>query len=256
MKKIIVRNPFDAPVFFMETVTSTMDISRQLAHEGQPHGTVITANYQEKGRGRIHERSWNMERNTSLAFTVLLRYSCIKDIPSALTLRSGLAVSLAVVAYANPLQGLVTVKWPNDIMLGCKKAAGILCEADGGNVHLGIGINVRQKEFPDHLKEKATSIALASGLEITQDARFLLLEKILEKLHDELKRASANDWKKCLEQLLYKKGESVVFTEGAADSCKTINGILTGIGDSGELLILPHGETQIRSFFSGELKYS
>jgi len=79
------------------------------------------------------------------------------------------------------------------------------------------------------------------------------LENILSRLYNELNEGNANNWKQRLEQKLYKKDENVLFIEGAADSCKEVKGRLTGITDNGELLIVPEGETQARSFITGEL---
>jgi len=262
MTSLKIRNHFNAPVYYEETVSSTMDISRKLAKEGAPHGTVILADFQEAGRGRKQDRKWEMQRGENLCFTILLKFSNIENIPTALTLRAGLAVCLAVEDFAPCLQGSCLVKWPNDILIkpvkgeSYKKAVGILCEADGGNVHLGIGINTAQKEFPSHLLDKAVSIALAAGRDISREERLEFLEKILERLYVELdaaQRAEADTWKPRLEQKLYKKGEQVVFIEGAADSGKKISGCLCSIGDGGELLIVPDGETQARPFVTGEL---
>jgi len=255
MKKLEVRNPFSAPVYYEETVESTMEVSKQLACEGAAHGTVFFADFQTKGRGRIAGRLWEMNSAENLSFTVILRYPGIENIPAALTLRAGLSVLTAIEEFAPVLKGRIKVKWPNDIMIESCKAAGILCEAENGNVYLGIGINTAQKEFPAHLRGKAASIALASGMEIKKEERFSLLEKILEKLYEELEK-NKNDWKIRLEQRLYKKGEEVIFTEGAADSGKIIKGIILGIGDSGELLIMPEGEALSRSFFSGEITFN
>jgi len=255
MTRLNIRNPFNAPVYHEETVTSTMDVSRALAVADEKHGAVITADFQEAGRGRGQDRSWQMNRGENLAFTLLLRYPRAEDIPSALTLRIGLAVSLAIEDFAPSLRGSVMVKWPNDILIGEKKTAGILCEADGGNVHAGIGINVAQKEFPEHLREKATSIALAAGMNIAPDDRFLLLEKILARLFSELETTAGADWKGRLKQRLYKNGEQVVFVEGEAGSGREVKGRLAGIGESGELLIVSEGETQPREFVTGELVF-
>jgi len=256
MTRLEVRSPFNAPVFFEETVSSTMDVSRQLAAGGEPHGTVITADFQTAGRGRGQNRLWEMDRGLNLSFTIILRYSGLEKIPPALTLRAGLAVSLAIEDFAPSLCGKVLVKWPNDVMLGCKKAVGIICEADGGNAHLGIGVNVAQKEFPAHLKEKATSIASAAGMDITHIDRFLLLEKILLRLYDELETAAGEDWKPRLENRLYKKNENVLFLDGEADSGKEIKGQLAGIGENGELLVKPEGETKMRQLVTGEIIFS
>jgi BirA family biotin operon repressor/biotin-[acetyl-CoA-carboxylase] ligase len=272
MTKLNIRNPFNAPVYHEETVTSTMDVSRALASGGEPHGTVIAADFQGAGRGRVRDRTWNMEEKSGLPFTLLLRYPRIEDIPSALTLRIGLAVSLAIEDFAPSLKGSVMVKWPNDIFIGSKKTAGILCEADGGNIHAGIGINFAQKEFPAHLREKAASIAIAAKTDFAPQDRFILLEKILIRLFAELETANvakdggtkvggakvggAKDWKPRLEQRLYKNGEPVIFIEGAAGSGREVRGRLAGIGEGGELLIVPEGETQARAFVTGELVFS
>jgi len=259
MTDLKIRNPFNAPIYYEETVSSTMDISRKLAQENSPHGTVILADFQSAGRGRKQDRRWEMERGENLSFTILLKFSCFEDIPSALTLRAGLAVCIAIEDFAPSLQGSCLVKWPNDILIksangeGYKKAVGILCEADGGNVHLGIGINAAQKEFPSHLKEKAVSIALAAERNISQEERYTLLENILSRLYTELN--AANDWKGRLEQKLYKKNEQVLFIEGAADSGKEVKGVLAGITDTGEVLIVPDGEGQARPFITGELVF-
>jgi len=257
MKKLEVSNPFNAPVFHEETVSSTMDVSKKLALEGAAHGTVITADFQGSGRGRGRMRTWEMERGLNLPFTVLLKYCNIDDIPKAITLRTGLAVSLAIEEAIPLLQGKVFVKWPNDIIINGKKAAGILCEASEGNVHIGIGINVLQREFPAHLQKKATSLLLeARGIE--QEAgngekfKYILLEKIIAHLFNELE--TENSWKECLQKRIYKIGEQVTFIDGGADSGKEIKGCLSGISDSGELLITPNGSHTPESFITGELK--
>jgi BirA family transcriptional regulator, biotin operon repressor / biotin---[acetyl-CoA-carboxylase] ligase len=252
-------NPFNAPVYREETVSSTMDVSRKLAHENAQNGTVILADFQEAGRGRIQDRKWEMERGANLSFTILLKFPGIEKIPPALTLRAGLAVCLAIEDFAPCLKGLCLVKWPNDILIkpvnggGYKKAVGILCEADSGNVHLGIGINTSQKEFSPHLRDKAVSVALAAGLDMSREENYVLLEKILSRLYSELEAGNANNWRPRLEQKLYKKNKQVLFIEGIAGSGKEIKGRLAGINESGELLIIPEGETQVRSFITGEL---
>jgi BirA family biotin operon repressor/biotin-[acetyl-CoA-carboxylase] ligase len=251
MTKLDIHNPFNAPVYHEETVTSTMNVSRQLLFSGKGHGTVITADFQEAGRGRIKDRTWEMDRGKSLPFTVLLCYPQFENIPAALALRAGLSVALAIEDFEPSLQGKVFVKWPNDIMIGDKKTSGILCEAEQGNVFLGIGVNVAQKEFPVHLKKKATSIALAANNE--KGGRFCLLEKILQQLFIEFETKIGENWKERLEKRLYKKGESVIFIDGIAGSGRRVTGCLAGIGNTGELLIVPQGETQVRSFITGEL---
>jgi BirA family biotin operon repressor/biotin-[acetyl-CoA-carboxylase] ligase len=255
MTLIELANPFGAPVYFEETVSSTMIISRELAAQGSPHGTVITADFQEAGRGRIRERSWQTERGKALAFTLLLRY---ERMLRALTLRTGLAVSLALEDFSPVLKGRVQIKWPNDIIVDGKKLCGIITEADAGTVHIGIGVNVCQTEFPPALEKKATSVSIASCAAIEPKTRFGLLEKILARLHSELEAQGqaapeSGDWRSRIEERLYKKVEQASFAKGAADSGSIINGVISGIGPEGELLLLPEGADKPLAFFSGEL---
>jgi BirA family biotin operon repressor/biotin-[acetyl-CoA-carboxylase] ligase len=261
MKTISITNPFGAPVYYVETASSTMDISRVLEAEGAGHGTVISAGFQEKGRGRGN-RLWEARPGENLFFTVLLRYPSFAAFPKALTLKSGLALSAAIEDFAPELSGRVMVKWPNDVMIHSKKAAGILTEASGNAAHIGIGVNVLQTEFPEALKNKATSIALAreggapenpSGRMSASDPP-LLLERILGRLYRELEESpDAGDWRPRLEKKLYRRGGRVRFISGGAGSDRAVEGILEGVGPDGELLIVPDGEGRPVSFVTGEL---
>jgi BirA family biotin operon repressor/biotin-[acetyl-CoA-carboxylase] ligase len=260
MKQLDIKNPFGAPVWHEEKVGSTMDESRRLAAEGAPHGTVISADFQEAGRGRIRTRPWKGSAGESLAFTILLRFGSIEKIPAALTLRVGLALSLALEDFAPRLKDRVPVKWPNDIMIalpsGRRKAAGILSESDGKTVYTGIGVNVAQPAFPPELQDKAVSIRSALkeyGVEADALNPFLLLEKILCRLYAELENDSPS-WKDSLEERLYRRGEEVHFLPGAAETAEELTGILQGITPEGGLLILPNGKTEPQSFITGELK--
>ena len=276
MKLLSLENPFGAPVYHEETVSSTFDAARLLANENKAHGTVICADYQEAGRGRLN-RSWINERGKNLLFTILLRYGDFSLIPGLLTLKTGLAVSLAVEDCMPVLDGKLQVKWPNDVMLNLreaqsafkggeaackkmeaifKKIAGILIETDGNNVYIGVGVNVAQTEFPQEYSYKAGSIIQALP-SLPLDVGFILLEKILFRLYEEIESPKVNEqdesWRERLLGRLYKKGEIVRFAEGAADCGSVVEGTLSGLGPEGELLIVPKGEKKERSFVTGEL---
>ncbi|GHU65695.1 biotin--[acetyl-CoA-carboxylase] ligase [Spirochaetia bacterium] len=253
MMQLDIQNPFGAPVYFEEILSSTMDESRILANRNEPHGTVLAADFQEKGRGRIPGRPWIMDKGLNLSFTILLRYKDFSAIPQALTLRAGLAVLLAIEDFAPPLGDRVQIKWPNDIMVDSKKVSGILTEGDGKNMFIGIGVNVGQKEFPEPLQNRAVSIFQALNVEEIPD-RFDLLEKILGHLYSEL-NTGFSSWQSRLTDRLYKKGEMVRFIKGHADSGQMVEGRLSGIGPKGELLIIPQGEKDPLSFITGELDF-
>ena len=270
MEIIELPNPFDAPVYYEEIVDSTMDSSRSLAAKGAPHGTVILADFQQKGRGR-QGRPWVTEKGQNLMFTVLLRYTDINAFPKALSLRSGLAAALAIEEFIPAMAGSVLVKWPNDIMLGkiakAKKAAGILVESDGANVFIGMGVNLLQNDFPKDLYEKAVSLFSFFNenfpefecpmLLAKNEAPLMLLEKILANLHCELavpKTPPLNSWNQRLLSRLYKLGHPVIFAEGASDSHKILKGRLDGIGEDGELIVTPDGKSKPMRFINGELR--
>jgi BirA family biotin operon repressor/biotin-[acetyl-CoA-carboxylase] ligase len=270
-----ITNPFNAPVYYRETVSSTMDEARLLASRGEKHGAVIAAGFQEAGRGRGRSRPWNADRGKNLFFTILLRYPRFEDAPAALTLRTGLAVSLAVEDFAPDLEGMARVKWPNDIMLinarpgadAAAKTAGILTEsvtaASGCVVYIGVGVNMAQTEFPEEIRAKATSLLLArralSGgsaktAGYTEGDRFRLLEKILARLYPELGAGGPyTGWRERLEARLYRRGGRVRFFAGGPGAGRPVEGVFLGIGAEGELLIRADGETEARVFVTGEL---
>jgi BirA family biotin operon repressor/biotin-[acetyl-CoA-carboxylase] ligase len=233
MDKLSLVNPFGAPVYYLETLSSTMDVSRELAEAGEGHGTVIAAGFQEAGRGS-RGRSWLGDRGRNLFFTILLRYPGFSAVPRGITLRAGLALSLAIEDFAPALAGSLRVKWPNDVMItsphdgAAKKTAGILSEGDGKRVFIGIGVNVDQGEFPGEYRSRATSIALAlSALKgnprdlsagegaFLAEGRFRLLEHTLARLFEELSfpggGGEPESWRNRLEERLYMKGRPVRF---------------------------------------------
>ena len=251
MEILHTKNPFGAPVYHEETVSSTFDIARSFAEQGLPHGTVICADFQEEGRGRLM-RPWVADRGKNLLFTIMLRYKDFSSVPKALTLRTGLAVSLAIEDLISSLEGRVQIKWPNDVIIDAHKVAGILTEGDGNNVFIGVGVNVSQREFPEEYRTKAGSL-IQFLPDLPDNARFTLLEKILLRLYGEIEKPQGH-WRESLKQKLYKKGEMVTFVEGAAESSCLIEGTLSGIGSDGELLIIPKGEEKERAFVNGELR--
>jgi BirA family biotin operon repressor/biotin-[acetyl-CoA-carboxylase] ligase len=174
-------------------------------------------------------------------------------------------------------------------MIDSRKAVGILTETDGKTVYIGIGVNVAQTEFPEALRAKATSILLARQARLSRpsgadpiaalasdtfpdtalspdaalspnavpysnaaETRFVLLETILARLHQEL--SFGEPWRPRLEDQLYMKGRPVRFIAGGADSGRLVEGTLAGIGEGGEILIIPEGQPQAYAYVTGELQ--
>ncbi|MEO5362662.1 MAG: biotin--[acetyl-CoA-carboxylase] ligase [Magnetococcus sp. DMHC-8] len=147
--------------YFAE-LDSTNRLAARLAQEGADQGTVVVADCQTGGRGRLG-RSWFSPRGVNLYCSVVLRPAIPPQVAAQLTLVAGLALAHAV---ADLGCGDVELKWPNDLLLGGRKAAGILTEmrteaARIQHVIVGIGVNVNgaRTAFPVALREQAVNLA-------------------------------------------------------------------------------------------------
>ena len=182
--------PFFDPVEVAGRLPSTMARAAELAEGGAPEGATVVADAQDAGRGRLG-RGWLATPGSSLLFTVVLR-------PRLAPVQAWLAVAAAGVALVDATRALlagpslgagggaagpsgaapaVGIKWPNDLLVDGRKAAGVLAEARSeGNrldwVLLGIGVNVAQGagDFPAALAGRATSLGIAAGAPVDRAA--------------------------------------------------------------------------------------
>ncbi len=174
-------------VVWIESVSSTM-----IEAAGRPPGTVVVAGEQTAGQG-THGRSWHSERDTGLYCSIVLGSGVPIESSQALILRLGLAVREAVHLETGVACEL---KWPNDLLIGGRKCAGILLQRRSGALVAGIGVNVNQREFPGPLAATATSLLLATG---RRHSRERLLVRILEALDKRLAQVPARPLKKGIE---------------------------------------------------------
>lgn len=146
-----------ASVHAFASLASTNDEAARRARDGAPEGTVVVADTQTAGRGRL-DREWLAEPGTSLLASWIVRPSIPRDDVPLLTLAAAAAAAEAVQTETLVAVGL---KWPNDLMSGGRKLAGILAEVTpDGAVVIGLGLNVRQSEFPPSIDQVATSLLL------------------------------------------------------------------------------------------------
>jgi BirA family biotin operon repressor/biotin-[acetyl-CoA-carboxylase] ligase len=142
---------------------STNTTVRELAGQGAPHGTVVIADAQRLGRGRLG-RAWASPPATNLYLSALLRCELPMERLSQISLLAGVAACETVREWC-----AAEIKWPNDVLAGGRKVAGILAEMDGAGAQrviiLGIGVNLNAalEDFPAELRDKAGSLRLASG---------------------------------------------------------------------------------------------
>jgi BirA family biotin operon repressor/biotin-[acetyl-CoA-carboxylase] ligase len=173
------------PMHLLATTTSTNDEARRAAKDGAPHGATWVTEQQTAGRGR-QGRTWESPRGENLLFSTLARVACPPSRLPPVAIAVGLAVRDAVAAAAPGAAPVI--KWPNDVLVGGRKIAGVLVEAvTTGNrvdaVVIGVGINVHTRAFPAEIADRATSVALVS--EAAPD-RGALLADVLARLDADL----------------------------------------------------------------------
>ncbi len=178
---------------FQET-TSTNDVVEKLARDGAREGAVIFAETQTKGRGRLGRR-WISPTGKGLWFSILLRPSLPPHTVTRITIASATAVARAI----RKQTGLTPqIKWPNDILFGDKKTAGILTELNAEPdcikyVVLGIGVdvNLAPEDLPADLHAIATSLRIESGRE---HSRAALAAEILRQFDYDYRRITSGDF--------------------------------------------------------------
>ena len=153
------------PLLLAETV-STNDVARERGRKGAHGGFVVAASRQTAGRGRLG-RNWESPPDRGLYVSILLRPDWAISEAGKLTILGSVALVDAVEAVSGLRPG---IKWPNDLVVGRRKLAGLLIETErkGGRLSfavIGMGLNVRQeaKDFSPGVRSLATSLALATG---------------------------------------------------------------------------------------------
>jgi BirA family biotin operon repressor/biotin-[acetyl-CoA-carboxylase] ligase len=148
-----------------DSIDSTMTAAGRLAREGCAAGTIVGADEQTAGVGR-HGHSWHSEPEAGLYVSLVLRLPLAADTLPLVMLALGLATQQAI----TQVTGFDTdLRWPNDVLLGGRKCAGILAQLEGGLVIAGIGINVSHARFPPEIADLATSLRLEGAAAVSRE---------------------------------------------------------------------------------------
>jgi BirA family biotin operon repressor/biotin-[acetyl-CoA-carboxylase] ligase len=211
---------------------STNDEAAAWARAGAPHGALVLADAQTRGRGRLG-RPWHSPPGESLYLSMVLRPSpeVSPARASAITLSAGAAVAEALDALGvDP-----ALKWPNDVLLGGKKVCGILTEmatrgAAIAHLVVGLGLNVSARAFPPPLEQSATSL-LAAGRSIDREA---LLAALLPRLEGAFERFFAEGTPAaCADFARFARFGQPVTVDGAPP----LAGVAVGLDEDGALLV-------------------
>jgi BirA family biotin operon repressor/biotin-[acetyl-CoA-carboxylase] ligase len=169
-------------VYLPET-PSTNDVARRLAQEGAPEGSVVVTDHQTAGRGRLARR-WEAPPGCCLLLSLLFRPPLAAHQVQRLTMACGLAVAEAIEATTGLAVGL---KWPNDVLIGGAKVAGILTELElqgsrvaAAVVGIGLNVNLDPEALPGGLLVPATSLSKALGRQVARRPLLLALLQALE----------------------------------------------------------------------------
>jgi BirA family biotin operon repressor/biotin-[acetyl-CoA-carboxylase] ligase len=242
------------PVHFYTSTASTNDLALALSNTGAPDATLVVADSQSAGRGRLSGRVWHSPPGTGLYFSLILRPRLAPADFPRLTLAAGLALCKGLEGHTPCRPGL---KWPNDLFLHSRKCGGILTEtqavAGAGQtaVVIGIGLNVNTpaEDFSGELRARATSLSAASGALYD---RGHLLTAILAELDLVVARLEQGDFSAILAEWRQRDihaGREVAWVNSQG---KVITGTSLGPNEEG-LLHIRDAEGQMHAVISGDI---
>lgn len=229
----------DRRIEWHKVLGSTMTEADRLAAKGCASGTVIGADEQTAGQGRLG-RTWHSEPGSGLYVSFILRHSFSTNTLPVVTLALGLATAEAI---ANVTDLACDLRWPNDVLTSGSKCAGILAQLDGSVIIAGVGVNVNQTEFPKDLKTIATSLRIAGGRTYSRERLLVELASTVDSfcglLENEGREPILNMF---TNSSSFVRGRRVQVDQG--DSILT--GTTAGLNDAGFLILRgDHGEENV-----------
>lgn len=239
---------FGKKIYAFESIDSTSKCARTLAGDMTPEGTVIIADHQTAGRGRLG-RLWIANPGENLTFSLVLRPGIAAEGLNLLPLLTAVAVTQAITKFAKLKP---ECKWPNDLLLDGKKVGGILLESTQQQngldfVIAGIGINVNQVSFPLEIADRATSLRCAAGKTIEREG---LLRCILEHF-EQLYLAARSDELRSIPQIWLSHAPMIGRLIDVTSNGSVLTGRALGIApDGGLILETPAGN---RTVYAGDV---
>lgn len=226
-----------------DSLPSTNREASRLAQADVEHGTVVVADSQTAGRGRL-SRTWFSPAGANLYCSIILRMKRpaegLTEWLSWLPLVSALAAAEAIEAVSSLH---VSVKWPNDLLISGRKIGGVLCESGSGAgsipfqiIGIGLNVNVEQQDWPEELRESATSIWHEQHRTVDRNRLLAQLLLELEQCIDELAAHGTSRLALAYHQRCSTIGQKIKATLANGDQCL---GRAEGIGQDGALLVRP-----------------
>jgi BirA family biotin operon repressor/biotin-[acetyl-CoA-carboxylase] ligase len=239
-------------LYVYNEIDSTQVMAQKLAREGAPSGTVVIADRQTAGKGRMG-RKWHSSYGAGIWMSLILRPDIPLSATPQLTLLSSVAV-LKGIMKSIPLE--LGIKWPNDLLINNKKVSGILTELNAETdqvnyVVVGVGINVNQEteHFPEEIRGIATSLRIESGSILERNQVILNVLKEVETLYDLYIEHGFSPIKTLWEAHALSIGRRII----ARTPHGTFEGIAQGITQEG-VLLLEDVEGHIHKIYSADIE--
>ena len=237
-------------IFVFKETDSTNIQAKAGGEKGESHGTLYVAGSQSAGRGR-RGRSWESPAGESIYMSLLLRPELPPVKAPMLTLVMALAVARAIREQTG---AEALIKWPNDIVVQGRKICGILTEMSTemtwiNYVVIGIGINVNQNEFPEELKDCASSLKMETGRRFRRSHLIAAVMEHFEMYYEQfLQEGSLAGFRKEYNELLVNKDRQVKILEPG----NHYEAYALGINDTGELIVEKE-DGSVQNIFAGEV---
>lgn len=244
LEKSLAGKFFGHKFYYYPATGSTNEDAFRLGIAGAPEGTVVVADSQTRGRGRL-QRSWHSPPGSNIYATIILRPQMDPARAPQISILAGVAVAEVLESYC---PGKVKLKWPNDVLINEKKVCGILSQAkaDVNEVDfivlgIGINVNINYNQFPQEIQELATSLSMETGREI---GRLELIISLYENLAKWYKQLFKDGFDRIKEKwlslsLLTGKPVEVIFQE------EVVSGEAIGLDEDGSLILLA-GDREIK----------
>jgi BirA family transcriptional regulator, biotin operon repressor / biotin---[acetyl-CoA-carboxylase] ligase len=236
------------------TVTSTMDVAEEAAQAGAPEGLVVVAEEQTRGRGR-RGRAWSSPSGAGVYLTFVLRPPLEPTGGPTLALITLAAGVAARDAIGRASEFWPELKWPNDLMVGRRKLAGILAEGIGlgrpeQTVLVGLGVNILAVAHPGEIAARATSLETELGKPVDRSRVLEELFVAIPQAYEALRRGNADDILRAWRQAS-PSAEGAVVRWRVPDGPR--HGTTAGIDASGALLVTTGRGTE--RIVGGELEW-
>ena len=225
----------------LNVTESTNSVALDAGQKGAVSGTVVVADTQTGGRGRLN-RTWLSLPGMGLYFSIILRPRLAPEHLPKVTLAAGLALSKVVESeYSLSPQ----IKWPNDLLLDGRKFGGILTETEpvagldssySTLVIVGVGLNLSKPEggFPSDIKERATALSLHTSREISSE---ILLETCVAEVEKELQRLEKGEFPEILQEWMQRDACKDKVLTWVTPQGKEVTGVSLGPDADGSLRI-------------------